>query len=826
MTMPATLPDSARLCRVFQLELQRGASNQAVVGGLDRMFIQMDEDGLLTVGGTMRDRVFGLPAGGYRALSVEQRKPWLRETIEALRREEAGVVPIRRGVARPAARATATPRAAAPELRTVPPPTPLRLDMPVSRLPGVGKAGEARFGKLGVRSAGDAVYLFPRRFNDFTDMRTISDLKPGSDIQSVVAQVFSVREMRYGRRVKGAEAVVQDRTGSLRAVWFNKPYIARQLEEGATIVIAGKVRLYRNRLQMENPEVEPYDAEAGAGGRLVPVYPATQGLAQGTLRRAIKAAVDQLAPLVPDPIPAWVRDRDHMTPAVEAIRALHYPASAGEAEEARQRLAVGEFLAIQCAVLMRRAEWQRGADAPALSLGQLFEPFKRALPFPLTRAQDDVMGEILRDIRGPVPMLRLLQGDVGSGKTVVAFAAMMAAVASGYQAVIMAPTEILAEQHYRSFAKLLGGSGELSALDGVFAPAWLGRPLRVLLLTGSLTLGQKQQVRADAAHAGADVVIGTHALLEDEVVLPRLGLAVIDEQHRFGVAQRLKIRQKGMNPHLLVMTATPIPRTLALTVYGDLEVSTIDEMPPGRKPVRTVWVAPHEREDAYRFIREHLDACEQAFVICPLVEESETLDLRSAEEEYDRLRTGPLQNYRLDLLHGRMPGRQKDGVMSRFAAREADVLVSTSVIEVGIDVPNATIIVIEGAERFGLSQLHQFRGRVGRSSIQSYCMLFSTEEEPGPEARERLEAMVETTDGFKLAEVDLLMRGEGEAWGTIQSGANTMLRVARLADRDLLLRARGLAEEVLARDPRLQKPEHRALAASVRPFLEKATEAN
>jgi ATP-dependent DNA helicase RecG len=310
------------------------------------------------------------------------------------------------------------------------------------------------------------------------------------------------------------------------------------------------------------------------------------------------------------------------------------------------------------------------------------------------------------------------------------------------------------------------------------------------------------------------------------VQIPRLGLAIVDEQHRFGVMQRAKLRQKGANPHLLVMTATPIPRTLALTVYGDLEVSTIDEMPPGRKPVRTVSVQPHEREEAYQFIREHLDAGEQAFVICPLVEESESLDVRSAEEEFERLRRGPFERYRLELLHGRMPGRQKDEIMERFAHGEADVLVSTSVIEVGIDVANATVIVIEGAERFGLSQLHQFRGRVGRSPKQSYCMLFSTDEDPGPDARERIEAMVDTTDGFKLAEVDLEMRGEGEAWGRIQSGTNTMLRVARLTDREILYRARLMAEEVLARDPKLQKPEHRSLAAAVKPFLDKATEAN
>ncbi len=841
--MPAPATDASRLKRVFELELERGCANQAVIGGLDRMFIQMSEDGLLAIGGELRRKILELPVGGYRALGPEERATWLRGLIRALDGETRRPAPppppkplsltahrARTDPSAPVHLADRRPAPAAARPERTPPASPspgpkLILDSAVDRLPGVGKAAAARFEKLGVLTAGDAAYFFPRRFNDFTDLRKIAELEPGRAIQTVVADVFSVREMRYGRRVNGAEAVLQDRTGALRVVWFNLPYVARSLTEGEAIAVSGRVRLFRGRLQMENPEFEPFDTELTSAGKLVPVYPATSGLSQRVLRKAISTAVEALAALVPDPVPAWLRDRERLSPLVDAVRTLHHPASYGAAEAARQRLALGEFLAIQCAVLMRRAEWQQGARAPSLSLGPKLDGFLASLPFPLTGAQQRTMADIATDIQGTVPMLRLLQGDVGSGKTVVAFAAMLAAVHSDHQAVLMAPTEILAEQHYRSLTALLGG-GEGSALDGLFAPPWLGRPLRVLLLTGSLTPSQKQQIRGDAAHGGADIIIGTHALLEDDVVLPRLGLAVVDEQHRFGVAQRARIRQKGLNPHLLVMTATPIPRTLALTVYGDLEVSTIDEMPPGRKPVNTVWVEPHEREEAYRFIRERLDADEQAFVICPLVEDSETLDLRSAEEEYERLRTGPLSRYRLALLHGRMAGKQKDEVMTRFAAHQADVLVSTSVIEVGIDIPNATVIVMEGAERFGLSQLHQFRGRVGRSARQSYCMLFSTEEDPGPEARARLEAMVETTDGFRLAEVDLEMRGEGEAWGTLQSGANTMLRVAKLTDRDILQRARGLAQEVLARDPQLQKPEHRALAATVKPFLQRAAEAN
>jgi ATP-dependent DNA helicase RecG len=816
--MVATL-DPAKVVRVLELELERGCTNGAVVGGLDRMFIQMAEDGALTAGSALRRQVAELSPSGYRGLAEHGRRTWLTRTIAALQAES------RRGrdagPAQPRARRSGP---AAPEPIRLGAAPKLTLESPATQLPGIGKAGAARLEKLGVVTAGDAAQLYPRRFNDFTDMRTIAELQPGRAQQTVVATVFDVREMRYGRRVKGAEAVLQDRSGALRCVWFNQPFVARALTAGEQLVVSGRVRSWRGRLQMENPEFEPVDAEASSAGRLVPIYPATQGLSQKTLRRAIAAAVEALADQVPDAIPRWLRESERLEPVAKSVKALHYPRDFAEAEAARRRVALGEFTAIQSAVLMRRARWQAGRQAPALPF-RAKAGFIAALPFPLTRAQSRTMEEILRDIGTTTPMLRLLQGDVGSGKTVVAFAAMFAAVQCGYQAALMAPTEILAEQHHRSLTRLLGGESG-SVLEGVYVPPWLGRPLRVVMLTGSLTTAQKQQVRGDAAHGGADIIIGTHALLEDDVALPRLGLAVADEQHRFGVVQRLKLRQKGANPHLLVMTATPIPRTLALTVYGDLEVSTIDEMPPGRKPIKTSWVPPHDREEAYDFLRARLRAGEQAYVICPLVDESESLDLRSAEEEYERLRRGPLAAFRLDLLHGRMSGRQKDEVMARFAARESDVLVSTSVIEVGIDVPNATVMVIEGAERFGLSQLHQFRGRVGRSPQQSYCMLFSTEEDPGPDARERLEAMVDTTDGFKLAEVDLEMRGEGEAWGTLQSGTNTMLRVAKLTDRDILTRARMLAEAILARDPSLQKPEHRQLAAAVYPFLDRAAEAN
>ncbi len=828
--------DASRLRRVFELERERGCDNKAVMGGLDRMLIQMAEDGLMPPQSPLAERFRNLPREGYRSFGEDERKQWIEGTISALSRESRPAPP-----SAPSAPTRSRPKTAPRSRRAPTAPAPgdedsheeqgqrsgstLRPDSPVSRLPGIGKSAAERFEKLGVTTAGEAVFLFPRRFNDFTDVRKINELRPSSQPQTVVGEVFSVAENRFGRWKRRSEAVITDGSGMLKATWWNMPYVARALPEGSRVVLSGKVREYRGRLQMENPEFEVFDDETMTAGRMVPVYPATSGLGQRTIRRAVKAAVDALATQVNDPIPEAARREGQIPRIAEAIQRYHYPESTAAAEEARQRLALGEFVAVQAAVLMRRAEWQEDNDAPQLSLDAEKDGFLRSLPFGLTRAQQRCIDEIDRDLRGPHPMLRLLQGDVGSGKTVVAFSAMLSAVRSGFQAALMAPTEILAEQHYRSLSRLLGGE-ELSPLAGMFAPEWLGRPLRVLLLTGSLTAGQKQQIRGDAAHGGADIVIGTHALLEAGMEMPRLGLAVVDEQHRFGVLQRAKLRQKGLNPHLLVMTATPIPRTLALTVYGDLEVSTIDEMPPGRKPIKTRWYQPHERDDAYAFIRKHLDAGEQAYIICPLVEESETLDVRSAEEEFQHLRNGPLSGYEVALLHGRMAGKMKDDVMSRFGRGETQALVSTSVIEVGIDVPNATVIVIEGAERFGLSQLHQFRGRVGRSQTQSYCLLFSSEEDPGPEARERLEAMVETTDGFELAEVDLRMRGEGETWGRLQSGSNTMLRVARLTDREILLRAREIASRVLAKDPMLQLPENYPLAAAARPFLEKATEAN
>ena len=805
---PSTASELSRLRDLLRRELEAGAADSEISAGLDTLLIRMVETGVIARGHPLHERIRGLQrGGGYRGLTAEGRRRWLERAIVA-------TGPASDSSSHPKRSATGASR------------RPLAPGDPVTRLPGIGTSAAERFQKLGVTTAGDAALLFPRRLRDFTDVRRISEVEPDGLPKTVVGTVLSAGQMRYGRRVRGSEAVINDGSGSLRIVWFNMPWVHRGLKEGEELAVSGTVTVYRGRLQMANPpEYEPFDSAIMRPGRLLPIYPGTQGLGQRTIRRAVGFAVEQLADRLADPVPAWLAKEEGLEPYADCVRTFHTPETLEEAERARQRLALGEFLAIQVAVLQRRAEWQHDQHTPALDFSERLDGYLGSLPFDLTGAQRHALDEILADIARPAPMLRLLQGDVGSGKTVVAFAAMLAAVAEGRQAALMAPTEILAEQHYRTLTNLLGG-GE-SAFEGMFAPDWLDRrPLRTTLLTGSRTAAEKKRIRTAAAHGGADIVIGTHAIIEEAVELPRLALAVVDEQHRFGVDQRARLRQKGANPHLLVMTATPIPRTLALTVYGDLEVSSIGELPPGRLPVITTWVAPQERDEAYDFLRERLDEHEQAFVICPLVDESEVLDVRSAEEEFERLRTGPLSAYRLDLLHGRMKGRHKDEVMGRFSGGETQVLVSTSVVEVGIDVPNATTIVIEGAERFGLSQLHQFRGRVGRSDRQGYCLLFSSDEEPNPEAQNRLRAMERTTDGFELAEVDLEMRGEGEAWGMAQSGGNGMLRVARVTDRDLLDDAREMARRILARDPFLQRPEHRGVAVNAKPFLETATEAN
>jgi ATP-dependent DNA helicase RecG len=752
------------------------------------------------------------------------------------------------------------------------PAEPMTLDTSIDQLPGIGKVTAQSFRRLGVRTVLDMLYHFPHRYDDYSSQKKIANLEIGA-VETVIATVADVRTFGMKAGGQALEVLVSDESGDLKAVFFRQPWLARQFSVGAKIVLSGKVTLdsFKGQRQISGPEWEPFtDDELIHTGRLVPVHSLTKGLYERNARSIIKRVVDLAAPMVVDYLPENVRQHANLMPLQQALVQMHFPADKEQIERAQRRLGFDEFLFIQLGVLQRKLLWQGERGYPLGFQEPIHEDFLGKLPFDLTGAQVRALEEIFHDIRRPTPMARLLQGDVGSGKTAVAAATAMQAIANGYQAAIMAPTEILAEQHYKGLKELLakirvprGGAtndqgrttngdeqGEPSSLvvrpssDGWKAnadPAELarldelkrligmlpeddldGQGVRVALLKGSLGAKERRRVLEAIANGDVDLIVGTHALITESVRYAALGLVVVDEQHRFGVEQRQRLKDKGFNPHMLVMTATPIPRTLTLTIYGDLDTSVLDELPPGRQEIKTRWIVSAERDKAYKHLRREISRGRQAYVVCPLVDESEKVDLPSAEEMYVKLGSEVFPDLRVALIHGKMPPRDKDEVMVAFRAHEFDILVATAVIEVGIDVPNATTMLIEGAERFGLAQLHQFRGRVGRGIHQSYCILVSDKE--NEVTKQRLEAMEQTRDGFRLAEIDLELRGPGEFFGTRQSGTPD-LKVAQLADTRLLHAANLEARAILTDDPKLERPEHVALKAKVEAFWAEASKA-
>lgn len=658
---------------------------------------------------------------------------------------------------------------------------------PVTTLSGVGSSTAEQLARLGIHQVIDLIWHLPHRHDDFSQQRTIAQLRPGDQV-TVVANVWEVSERKISMKRQMVQAVLSDGTGTLKAHWWNK-YVRNQLKPGTTMRFSGKVGLFLGHKTLENPAFEDVDEEMVATGRLTPVYPLTEGLSNKKLRTLIKTALDEYADFLSDPLPDFVADEHQLPPLAQALRQTHFPNDAEELKAGLRRLAFDELLYIQLGVLQRRRDLQSATSHSLASDDALMARYREGLPFALTNAQVRVLDEIRRDLARTVPMTRLVQGDVGSGKTAIAAAGMYIAAANGAQSALLAPTQILAEQHHRSLSKLLG---TLTRPDG--------RPLEVALLTGRVTGSQREQILAGLAAGEIDIVVGTTALIQESVEFSNLGLVVVDEQHRFGVEQRGALRDKGYQPHLMVMSATPIPRSLALTLYGDLDLSIIDEMPPGREPIKTKWFRPRERERLYAFMRKEAREGRQAYIVYPLVEESEKLDAGAAVSEYERLQTEIFPDLRLALLHGRMSGSEKDEVMSAFAAGDYDILVSTTVIEVGIDVPNASVILIEDAERFGLAQLHQLRGRVGRGQHKSYCALVSKAE--GAEAAERLRALEASQSGFELAEKDLELRGPGDFLGTRQSGLPD-LRIAQLSDMETLATARDAAQSIFAKDPTL-----------------------
>ena len=800
--------DSTPLRKVLELECKKGYSDSAVIGGLDRFLTRWAEqaEGVITIPNLLKCfKELRLHKTSYASLNHQQRRQQVDDILGFLSIAEKATA--KKGKTKPPA-ITGSP-SSKPRARTTE--TAYSLDSLITIIKGISQNLATKFNKLGVSTVRDLLYFFPNRHLDYSLLKTISQLAEGKE-ETIIANIWQVREVRLGGR-RSTEAIVGDDTGNVRAVWFNNPYLAKQLATNKQVVLSGRVGIYKGRPVFESPEWELLeDRELIHAGRLVPLYPLTRGLYPRQVRKLMKEVVDHWSPRVNDFLPPPLRQQCNLLELTQAISQAHFPEDEAMKARARYRLAFDELFLLQLGVLNRKRHWQEDQPSNPFTIREpALETFLGSLPFELTPAQKRVLKGMTADLQKSKPMSRLLQGEVGSGKTVIAIAALLLAAANDCQGAFMAPTEILAEQHFNNTCHLLSRAGQEEKM-GDYLYRYSGvlpRPATVVLLIGDIKGFRKQEIQQYILDGSVDIVIGTHALIQKEVTFHRLGLAVVDEQHRFGVIQRSALRQKGFSPHMLVMTATPIPRTLALTLYGDLDLSVIDELPPGRQEIKTKWLKPVQRDKAYAFLRRQAAESRQAFIICPLIEESEAIQAKAAIVEFERLSHEVFSGLRLGLLHGRMSAVEKERVMRRFRSGELDILVSTPVVEVGIDVPNATVMLIESADRFGLSQLHQFRGRVGRGQEQSYCLLLA--ENPSEVARERLDIIEKVQDGFQLAEEDLKMRGPGEFFGTRQSGIPD-LRMAKISDVALLELARKEAIRLFQEDPTLQSPENRQLA--------------
>ena len=832
--LPSMKPSLQKLKKFILLEAQQNYGNRAVIGGFERMvepwLAEAQADGLpadliQSVIARLRDYESFSQKSRYETLNglwnrlqheIEETFPPLPLPVDkppdALENEgKSG------GSSHPHKNAYPHHANQPPEYRLSqekPASQPAALSAPTTVLPGVGPKHAQTLARLGLNTLGDMLYNFPRRYDDYTQLKPIQRLMYGEEV-TVIGTVDSInsRPIRSGRH-QITEAIITDGTGSLRVAWFNQPWIGKRLLQDAQIVLSGKVEQYLGRLIMNSPEWEPLETQNLHTNRIVPVYPLTSNITQRWLRRFMYEVVTYWAPRVPEPLPESLRQAAELVDLPTALLQTHFPSSTDQLRTARYRLAFDEILMLQLGVLSQKRNWQNRSACVYDTPDDWLESQVTHLPFPLTTAQHNALKDVKSDLASGRPMNRLLQGDVGSGKTVIAALGIAMLARHNAQSALLAPTSILAEQHYKNMLNLLAWEGnDLSEKgDGTYSPL---KAEQIRLLLGSTSESEKQAIRDGLADDSIKLVVGTHALLEEPVSFKNLQLAVIDEQHRFGVDQRALLRSKGENPHLLVMTATPIPRSLALTVYGDLDLSVMDEMPPGRQPIQTEVFYPRERERAYVFIRNQIDQGHQCFIIYPLVEESESIEALAAVEEYSRLQKEIFPDYKVGLLHGRMKADEKYAVMSDFCMGQLQILVSTSVVEVGVDIPNATVMLIEGANRFGLSQLHQFRGRVGRSQYQSFCILIP--DTPDAAENERLAAMVETNDGFVLAQRDLEQRGPGEFLGTRQSGYSE-LRLANLTDIHMIEKARQHAKTIFDIDPDLKSPEYQLLAGSLKQF--------
>ncbi len=675
----------------------------------------------------------------------------------------------------------------------------LRLDTSLQFLKGVGPKLADLFSRKGLRTVQDLLEFYPRAYEDQRLARNIASLRPGETVR-LKAQVVKVSSIPLGKSSRRIyDVTLRDASGVIHAKFFRVPYKGyfERFTPFKEVRVVGEVKEYRGRLEFNHPDILDLEPDEEVKDQVVPLYVEIEGLSTNKIMRLVRSAFPQVEEWPVDILPEWMRTQYGLIKRKDALYELHYPDPAHSAlyvefaSPAQKRIIFEEFFWLELYLAARKAGLQKEKGPVIQNKGDWTKELVKSLPFSLTKAQARAFEDIRKDMQGPHPMNRLVQGDVGSGKTLVCFMGAVQAAESGFQSCLMVPTEILAEQHFKNAIK------------------FLGEKLRLGLLTGKTKTSERKALFEKLRQGEVDLLVGTHALIEDDVQFQNLGLVIIDEQHRFGVEQRGALRAKGQNPHVLVMTATPIPRTLAMTVYGDLEVSLIDELPPGRSPIQTRVAYSSKREMAFDFMKQQVQKGRQAYIIYPLVEESEKIDLKNAVHEYEELR-GLYPDVRFGLLHGKMKPQEKDEVMERFRAHEFDVLVSTTVIEVGVDVPNANIMIVEHSERFGLSQLHQLRGRVGRGEHKSFCVLMLGYA-VSDEARQRVEFMEKTTDGFKIAEFDLEMRGPGEFLGTRQSGLTGFKMAHLVRDFQVLLQAREAAFETLRRDPSLKFSDHQNL---------------
>ena len=847
-------PSLLKLQKFFKLEAERGYDNRAVMGGLSRMLepweAEARQDGLpeeliAAVLSRLRD---------YNRLSPASRQEALQGLWSRIQSEvSASPIPEGEAAADPGAaevpitaievvpekaeetegesaipspaEETATgievQEQAKPATAPEPKPTPAQereaqkqsleaLNAPVTVLPGVGPKHGETLKRLGLETLEDMLNFFPRRYDDYSQLKTINRLEYGEQVTVIgTVQSASTRQVKNGK-IKITEGIISDGTGNLRATWFNQPWLAKKLRPGVQVVLSGKIDQYLGRISISNPEIEEIDQQNLHTNRIVPVYPLTANITQRWLRRLMHRVITYWAPQLADPLPKELRQDEDLVNLSTAILQVHFPDTKEKLQEARYRLAFEEILYLQLGMLEQKRTWQERTAQNFMVPQDWLDVRIAQLPFELTSAQQRALSEVRSDLASGHPMNRLLQGDVGSGKTVIAALVIAMVVREGSQSALMAPTSILAEQHYATMKSFL--AGQQGAL----------KEHQIRLIIGATPEAEKQDIRDGLSNGEIKLVIGTHALIEDPVIFSDLQLTIIDEQHRFGVQQRAALRAKGDNPHLVVMTATPIPRSLALTVYGDLDLIIMDEMPPGRQVVETHLFLPREQERAYSLIRNQVAGGNQAFIVYPLVGDRdpsgliEREDSKAAIDEHKRLQKEIFPDLKLGLLHGRLKPDEKEQVMGKFRSGEYQILVSTSVVEVGVDIPNATVMLIESANRFGLAQLHQFRGRVGRGDAKSYCLLIPDSNDAVE--NERLSAMVKTNDGFELAEIDLKQRGPGDFLGTRQSGYTKQLLMASLTDLQLIEKAQHRAKLIHGQDPDLSQPEHAQMATTLAYF--------